>query len=442
MAVQVIEPELHPLDAVERCLRGAAQSLAGLPEGPLPVGDVRAVAANLERATQLERQLGELRLRLSRTAEESRASESTAASDTGAWLSRLTGSSAAVMRGGLWLARMLEERYPCVRDAFARGLLGEAHARVIVRAAEQMPDQVTEAERAEAVSALVDAAVERRMNTKTLRRKARRMLDRIDRKYADQHEADLLEEEEARAERDTFFSVSDNGDGTWSGKFSLPDLQARLLLALLEHLSSPRRVSRNEAGDQVVDPTIDDRTESWSGLSYPEKLGHAFAELCEHLPTDGLANHGRVGATVAVHIDHQHLLDALAAAHLDTGGDLSAGEARRLACNAGIMPVVYGKGSVVLDAGREARLHTKGQRIVLSRSHDSCAAEGCERPFAWCEIHHPIPWSQGGHTDLTGVPLCGWHHRRAHDDRYDHRTLPTGEVRFHRRRGAGRASAV
>ena len=48
---------------------------------------------------------------------------------------RLTGSTAAVMRGGLWLARQLEERYPVVREAFAAGDLGEAQARVIVTAA-------------------------------------------------------------------------------------------------------------------------------------------------------------------------------------------------------------------------------------------------------------------------------------------------------------------
>ena len=98
------------------------------------------------------------------------------------------------------------------------------------------------------------------------------------------------------------------------------------------------------------------------------------------------------------------------------------------------MPIVYGGQSVPLDAGREARLHNKAQRIVLSDRYDACAAEGCERPFAWCEIHHPIHWAEGGRTDLTGIPLCGWHHRRAHDGRYDMRHLPTGEVRYRRRR--------
>ncbi len=434
MVAQVLSPEMDPWDVAMRCLDEADSVLAGLPEGQLPGADAKALEVAIEKSTRIKRRAAEFGLRVSRAADESRACVDSGASDTGAWLAKLTGSSAAVMRGGLWLARMLQERYPSVREAFADGGLGEEHARTIVRAAEQMPKVVTEEDRQEAVSALVGVTVERRLNLKALRRQARRMLDRIDRQYADQHEATLVAEEEHVARNETWMALDDNGDGTWTGRFVIPDLQAGMLLTALEHMSSPRRMSKNAAGEVVVDPTIAACTEAHMGLSYHDRMGQALLELCEHLPTDGLAQHGRVGATIAVHIDHQHLLDGLAAAHLDTGSDISVGEARRLACNAGIMPIVYGGQSVPLDAGREARLHNKAQRIVLSGRHDSCAAEGCQRPFAWCEIHHPVHWAKGGRTDLTGIPLCGWHHRRAHDDRYDMRHLPTGEVRYKRRR--------
>ncbi|MBV9831457.1 MAG: DUF222 domain-containing protein [Marmoricola sp.] len=442
MSAQVLDPPVgaatdvtgHPLYPVAACVQRIADALDDLPDGPVPSVDPEALEVLVEETTRQRRQLAELGLRLARAAEQSRAEVVSGASDTGAWLARLTGTSAAVQRGGLWLARMLDERYPAVRTAFAAGDLGEDHARIIVRAAEQMPTAVTEQERDTAVQALVCAAVERRLNTKALRRRARRMLEVVDRTYADRHEAALVQGEEERADVATWFFLGDNGDGTWTGKFVVPDLHAGLLLTLLEHLSSPRRVSTNRAGERVVDPTIADRTCAWGGLSQGDRLGQAFLELCEHLPTDGLAQHGRVGATIAVHIDHQHLVDGLGAAHLDTGADLSAGQARRLACEAGIMPIVYNGASVTLDAGRIARLHNKAQRLVLSGMHDACAAEGCQRPFAWCEIHHPTAWARGGRTDLTGIPLCGWHHRRAHDDLYRTKALPTGEIRFHRRR--------
>ena len=427
-------PVLHPLQPVAACLEAVGDALASAPSGPLPTGDAETLAVLVTEATRSERMMRELRLRLARAAEESRVADSDASSGTDAWLAKLTGSNAAVMRGGLWLARMLQERYPTVREAFAAGDLGEAHARIIVRAAEEMPSAVTDEERDTAVATLVEACVRRRMNTKSLRRKARRMLDAVKKAYADQQESDMVKGEEKHAAAETWLNLQDNGDGTWSGRFVIPDAQARMLLTHLQHLSSPRRMSRNQAGEPVVDQTVADATGNHLGLSWTEVMGQALVELCEHLPTDGLAQHGRVGATIAIHLDHQRLLDGLAAAHLDAGGEMSVGEARRLACGAGIVPIVYGGASQPLDVGRESRLHTKAQRIVLSSRYDTCAAEGCQRPFAWCEIHHPHAWAEGGATDIANaLPLCGWHHRRAHDGRYDLRHLPSGEVRYRRR---------
>lgn len=54
------------------------------------------------------------------------------------------------------------------------------------------------------------------------------------------------------------------------------------------------------------------------------------------------------------------------------------------------------------------------------------AAQGCvraaaEMPARWSKskIHHLRPWSAGGTTSLTNAsPLCFWHHRCAHDDRF------------------------
>jgi hypothetical protein len=84
---------------------------------------------------------------------------------------------------------------------------------------------------------------------------------------------------------------------------------------------------------------------------------------------------------------------------------------------------------------RARRLHTTAQRQALSVACDTCAVAGCDRPFAWCEIHHANAWSRGGDTDLdNGIPLCGFHHNRAHEGRWDLRRHSRGEWRFHRRR--------
>jgi hypothetical protein len=163
-----------------------------------------------------------------------------------------------------------------------------------------------------------------------------------------------------------------------------------------------------------------------------ELHGLAFCELLEHLPEIG---HAANGLTTLVTIRLEDLLSGLGTARLDTGTRITAGEARRLACNAALVPVVLGTDSVPLDLGREARLHTKHQRRALAAIHDTCAIDGCERPFAWCEVHHPHPWAHGGRTDLdNALPLCGYHHRRAHDDRFTLTRHPQGGWRLNPRR--------
>ncbi|WP_442939970.1 DUF222 domain-containing protein [Nocardioides sp. B-3] len=123
-----------------------------------------------------------------------------------------------------------------------------------------------------------------------------------------------------------------------------------------------------------------------------------------------------------------------AAASLDTGGRISAGQARRLACEAGIIPAVLGGASEVLDLGRTRRFHTKAQRVAIAHRDGGCTAEGCDLPPAACHVHHDQPWSRGGPTDTTtGRLLCHRHHRVIHDDRYETTRLSNGKVSFHRR---------
>ena len=95
------------------------------------------------------------------------------------------------------------------------------------------------------------------------------------------------------------------------------------------------------------------------------------------------------------------------AASLDTGDDLSAGEARRLACRAAIIPAVLDGASQVLDLGRKRRFHTEPQRIALAHRDRGCTALGCDAPPGLCHAHHDQPWSRGGNTDTTNPVAHG-----------------------------------
>ena len=425
MSVQQLRrPEVSAQVVVARSAIGSA---VAVPVGSL---DADELTESITEVAALEAQAGALRLALLAEADRRELARSLGATGTIDWVARLTGTTRAVMSGGLWLANLLEQKYDATREALAAGQINEDQARVIVRAGQRLPSAVSEEHLREAEAGLVAKAV-RGMDARRLRHAARRMLEVVSHELADEHEARLMHEEEQRAETETWLSLHDNGDGTCSGRFTVPELHGQILRGALERLSSPQRLSRNRAGELVHDDSLPG---SGPRLSWTERLGVAFTELIEHLPTEATGGFSRGAATVIVHLDYQHLLDSLGSARLDSGVHISAGEARRLACNAGIVPAVLGHRSEPLDLGFEARLHNTAQRRALSIRHDTCATEGCERPFAWCDIHHRLAWARGGPTSLAnGLPLCGFHHRRAHDSGFTLRALPSGEVRFRRR---------
>jgi len=215
------------------------------------------------------------------------------------------------------------------------------------------------------------------------------------------------------------------GDGLVRITADLPVLHADLLYTQLHAYASPRR-DHLESVDRR-DP------ESGERLPYSLLLAQGFCTMLERLPTTAVPAHGGVAATVVVALDHDTLTSQLATAGLSTGARISAGEARRLACNAGIIPMVLGGKSRPLDVGRKKRFHDSAMRLAMAIRDQTCRADGCDIPASACEAHHTTPWSKGGGTSVEdGVLYCGWHHHRAHDPRYDVTRLPNGDVRFHR----------
>jgi hypothetical protein len=142
---------------------------------------------------------------------------------------------------------------------------------------------------------------------------------------------------------------------------------------------------------------------------------------------------GGVSATVVVTMTLETVMGGLKAAHLDTGETLSPGAARRLACEAGIIPAVLGGKSHVLDLGRKRRFHTEAQRIAKTIEVGGCEIEGCDCPPGLCHLHHPIRWVDGGQTNRDGIMICPCHHARAHDSGYEMTRLPSGKYGFTRR---------
>lgn len=414
-------PATGQAHAVARCadaLLGALDGVATTPAWSMTAAEQREALVAL---TAAQARLTELRLRVLAAAEKNDVGADTAASSAAAWLAHRTKETRARTGSDLRLAEHLDSAFETTRAALARGRLNEEQARVIVRAVLDLPDRVPAHDRGRAEAHLVAQA--EHFDAKALRILGRRLFEVIDPDAADEQEGKKLEDEEREARRAARFSLRDNGDGSCTGSFKLPALHARMLQKALHALTSPRRIGpegRVDAeGQKIPHATL---------------LGHGFMELIEHLPTETLPRCGGLSATIVVTIDYARLVSGLGAAGLDTGGRISAAEARRLACDAGIIPLVLGGDSMPLDVGRERRFHTRYQRIALAQRDGGCSAEGCDRPPGWTEAHHETPWSGGGATNVEqGRLLCSWHHHVAHDPGYTAQRRPDGRLRFHRR---------
>ncbi len=365
--------------------------------------------------------VAELSLRVLAAGDKAGIGDDSGASSTAAWLAHTTRQNRALTGAQIRLAEALDTRFRATRAALAQGRVNPDQARVIVSCVDDLPDDVDPSWRALAESHLIEQAS--LVDAKTLRILGRRIFDVLDPESADEREGKKLEEEERRARERTRFTMHDNGDGTHSGTFKLPDLHAAILRKALQGLAAPKRV-----GEARLDP------ETGEKRPYPQLLGRAFCELLERYPADRLPHAGGNNATILVTIDYEFLLKGIGAATLDDGTKISASEARRLACGAGIIPMVLGGDSVPLDIGRGRRLFDQYQRMALAKRDGGCTAENCDRPPAWCHAHHDLLWSEGGPTDLAqGRLVCGFHHTLIHHEGYIKQLLPNGRVRFTRR---------
>ncbi|MCW2756788.1 MAG: nuclease, partial [Nocardioidaceae bacterium] len=314
----------------------------------------------------------------------------------------------------LAVAAALDSSRRLTREAMARGDIAEDQATVIVRALEALPADLDSAVVERAEKELVRLAEHH--DAADLTRLGKRILDVAAPEIGDEQERRVLEREEETAVQTARFTMTDDGHGRCHGRFTLPSAQGAMLRKVLLALASPRRTH-----DTVRKPG-------------PERMGRAFAEYVERYPTDRLPAAGGVAASVVVTMTLTDLTGTTnQPALLDTGQSITAGEARRLACEAGIVPVVLDGASRPLDVGRQKRFHTPAQRIAIALRDKTCTADGCDYPPSLCHVHHDIPYSQGGATNMhTGRLLCPKHHRIAHHPRYRMKEINNGRVVFAR----------
>jgi hypothetical protein len=446
-------PAIHPILA---CAQTIENALVGVVEvDPLymsPTDQAEALRAVQRDLNRLEA----LQLRLLAAAEDMAAADG--ARDPAAWIAHHTRLDRRDARRRQELAQALHSRWRRLAEALADGLVTSDQAQVIATALDDLPCDLDPVLREQAEKHLIGLAGDH--DPRELRILGRKVLEVIAPEVAEDHEHAKLAGEEKQARKRTWLRFRNAGDGTTYLNGRLPTPLADRLRSYLDAFASPRRPTNrrdrtHRPGDQATpdaapgspDPSPDPAqkpSEPTPGETaapsnpdhspYDARLGRAFCSLLEQWDPNRLPIHGGAATTVMITIDLDQLRRDLGIALTDTGETITADEARRLACTAGIVPAVLGTDSQPLDLGRTTRLFTAAQRTAMALRDRTCRAEGCTIPATWSEAHHLVPWAEGGRTDLdAGVLLCSWHHHRAHDPTYTNQRLPNGDLRFHRR---------
>jgi hypothetical protein len=106
---------------------------------------------------------------------------------------------------------------------------------------------------------------------------------------------------------------------------------------------------------------------------------------------------------------------------------LTGEQARRIACDANILPAVLGGPSETLDLGRSQRTASPAQRRMLNLRDKGCVK--CGRPAKWCEAHHIDFWVRDhGPTDIDNLSLlCPECHRLMHHSDWQVVMKPDGK---------------
>ncbi|HTN80921.1 MAG TPA: DUF222 domain-containing protein [Acidimicrobiales bacterium] len=160
-----------------------------------------------------------------------------------------------------------------------------------------------------------------------------------------------------------------------------------------------------------------------------QRRAAALAEIIRHA-----TGHERGRPTLAVTIRLDDLRNGSGPATVDaTGQPISPDVARRLACDARIIPVVLDGAGVPIDVGRASRTITPAQRRALTVRDRGCVFPGCDRPPGWCDGHHLVHWPDGGPTDMANlVSLCHHHHVAMHEGGWTMARAPDGTLTFAR----------
>lgn len=261
----------------------------------------------------------------------------------------------------------------------------------------------------------------------------------------------LVDQDGANADADSkhendYLQIAESFDGVGllKGRFSAE--ATAIIRSVLDGIAD--ELHRSERREHVEAKL---RGEEPASMRTPsERAAAAAVEMAKRAAAATAAVAGGASVTparplVMVTIDADLLGESIriVRARVASGAPLSLADAGRLACDAIVARVVTKDGVVPLELGRSVRDPSEAQRRALSAIWSTCAHPSCDRPFAWCELHHVHHWEHGRRTDVGWLlPLCSKHHHLHHQGVFEIERRPDDTFFFRRADGTpiGRAN--
>ena len=262
--------------------------------------------------------------------------------------------------------------------------------------------------RAEAEQALVAHALD--LNPDQFRRVAQHLAEALD-------PDGTLDDRDPSSKIEFTIGARSAATGLTSINGKLDDLSVEVLRTAIDGLAAPR-----PEADGVKDarPAATRRAQA---LVEVVNLAMTHATLPTH-------SGERPHVTVTLHWDV--LRRQIGPAVTAGGTTLTPAEARRLLCDATVIPAVLSGDGEVLDVGRSARTFPRAIRRAITLRDRGCAFPGCDRPPAFTDVHHIEWWVRdlGDTSYRNGCLLCQYHHSEIHKNEWRIRTATDGSPEF------------
>jgi hypothetical protein len=279
----------------------------------------------------------------------------------------------------------LEPILPGAAVAVAAGEISSGHVAVISDCLDRVPPEVSVEASPVIEQMLIEAA--RHEHPRQLAKTAALLLLRLD---PDGKEPDYKDQQRS-------FSLCKHADGssTPTGRWG-PEVTA-MWEAILDRLAAPVPADTGMPDDRS--PT--------------QRRHDAMGEAAKRLLRSGeLSPVGGAPVTILATTTIEDLQSGQGVARTGHGDQISISRLLAMSGDAAILPIICDQAGGLVAFGRGRRLASPGQRLALAARDGGCSFPGCDRPAAWCEVHHVRAWIAGGPTDLDNMCLlCAYHHR-------------------------------